>query len=460
MEENEGKNLAQDMKKEQEKTEKYYENVRLELSKIVLDNVTIGEKQSQTQKENGVVEETVTYEVLIDFKGEKVHIATIDADGHLTPNEAIMQDEKYSEEDRKKLGDMLNLLGLQQDEVDMNKLQEQLKTIDAKTKEELEQEKGEKSREEDETIKDETERDDEEEEPEKDKEAEDIEKEKIAKKYNVNSNQVVHINMKDEKITEDDTFQDLVKWADGKEDIFVIPDKDMHTYKVVGKQKGEEGQEEYTEIEEATKQIHGKNPDVTIKRIDGEKITEVQPLAMYDIDGESTMAVVEGQYGEREVLYCRKEEGEQKYWGAVVPEVSGKNVRQMDFDERSFMSSKNTSSMDLDKKAGELAKAQDLNDRGLPSKEKGVQVYEIDGNSMQNHEMRKEEVVADLMKRDGIVDKLTVPPGYYEHKADKVLLLLEENEQMEYDEAVEKVEAADKREEGGRTPGDDNRRRE
>ena len=157
MEENEGKDLAQNMKEEQKQAEKYYENVSLELSKIVLNNVTIGERHEQKQTESGDVEEVVTYEVYIDFKGESVLIATIDENGNLTPNECILQDEKYNDEDRKKLGDMLNLLGLEKDEVNMEKLQEQLKTIDAKTKEELEQEKGETTEKMGKTVKDDNE---------------------------------------------------------------------------------------------------------------------------------------------------------------------------------------------------------------------------------------------------------------------------------------------------------------
>ena len=157
MEENEGKDLAQNMKEEQKQAEKYYENVSLELSKIVLNNVTIGERHEQKQTESGDVEEVVTYEVYIDFKGESVLIATIDENGNLTPNESILQDEKYNDEDRKKLGDMLNLLGLEKDEVNMEKLQEQLKTIDAKTKEELEQEKGETTEKMGKTVKDDNE---------------------------------------------------------------------------------------------------------------------------------------------------------------------------------------------------------------------------------------------------------------------------------------------------------------
>ena len=133
MEEKEGKDLAQDMKQELIE-EKYYENVKLELEKIILDNITIAEKHTKvTEKEES--KEIVVFDVYIKFKDENIKIATIDEKGRLTPNEALLQDEKYDEEDKKKLGDMINRLGLQKDEVDMNKLQEQLKNIEAKTKE-------------------------------------------------------------------------------------------------------------------------------------------------------------------------------------------------------------------------------------------------------------------------------------------------------------------------------------
>ena len=46
MEEKEGKDLAQDMKQELIE-EKYYENVKLELEKIILDNITIAEKHTK-----------------------------------------------------------------------------------------------------------------------------------------------------------------------------------------------------------------------------------------------------------------------------------------------------------------------------------------------------------------------------------------------------------------------------
>lgn len=438
MEENEGKDLAQNMKEEQKQAEKYYENVSLELSKIVLNNVTIGERHEQKQTESGDVEEVVTYEVYIDFKGESVLIATIDEGGNLTPNESILQDEKYDDEDRKKLGDMLNLLGLEKDEVNMEKLQEQLKTIDAKTKKELEQEKGEKTEEIEETAKDDNEGE------EKQEEQEEKDKEKIAKKYKLNTNQIIHVDLENEKITEDETFSDLVKWADGQKEIYVIPGEDEYTWKTIGRKEGEE---EFTEIKAAHKQIHGKNPNITIQKIDNEKITEVRPLAMYEVDNDTAIAIVRNEHGEPEQLYCRRQEGEQKYWGTVIPEASKKNVRQLEFDVRSFMSTKNTSGLDLEKKEDELKKARDLSERGVPSKEEGVQIYEIDGNSRQNREVVKEEIVRDLMQRDGIVDKLTVPPGYYENKAEKVLGLLEQNQEINYEQAVEQIDKQGEREE-------------
>ena len=444
MEEKEGKDLAQDMRKEQEEIEKYYENVKLELSRIKLENVTIGEKHEQRQNDDGDIEEFISYGVYIDFKGESILIATIDENGKLVPNESILQDEKYNYEDRKKLGDMLNLLGLEQEEVDIDKLQEQLKDIEAKTKEELKQEK---NLEEEESIKDEG--------KEELKEKEESDKEKIAKKYNLNTNQIIHVDMNNEKITEDETFARLVKWADGKEEIYVIPGKDEYTWETIGRKKGEE---EFTKIEGANKQIYGKNPNITIQRIDDEKITKIKPLAMYEIDSDTAIAIVKNEYGEPEQLYCRKQEGEQKYWGTVIPEVSKKNVTQLDFDTRSFMSSKNTSKMDLIKKEKELKKAQNLEERGVPSKEEGKKVYKIKGNRRQNMKLEKEEVVKDLMKRDGIVDRLRVPPGYYENKAEKVLKRLKQNQDINYEQAVEQIEKEGERKSGGRTPGETRKR--
>lgn len=131
------KDLAQELKKD-----KYYEDVVLprktkEKNNSILSNTLIEEKKYED--ENGKT--NVEYGVYIKFNGEDVLIANINEKGKLEPNMELLNDDKYSDEDKKKLGDMLNLLGLEKDNVDIEKLQEQLKEIEPKTKEEIEQER-------------------------------------------------------------------------------------------------------------------------------------------------------------------------------------------------------------------------------------------------------------------------------------------------------------------------------
>ena len=177
MEENEGKDLAKDMKDEVVLQEKYYENVKLELEKIILSNVTLAEKHIQREEKG---KEIVTYDIYIKFKEEDVVIASIDENGKLIPNEALLKDEKYTSEEQRKLGDMINLLGLQKEEVDLQKLQGQLREIEAKTKEELKKDETEEEKDE-ETNKDDKEKEGDE---EVDKE-EESEKQEVAKQYKV-----------------------------------------------------------------------------------------------------------------------------------------------------------------------------------------------------------------------------------------------------------------------------------
>lgn len=278
----------------------------------------------------------------------------------------------------------------------------------------------------------------------------DEKKEEIAKKYNINASQVIHI-AKDEKITEDERFQGLVKWAEDRDDVYVVPGEDPYTYKFIG---STDGQEE--EIEAGNnKVIGGKNPDVTVKRIDGEKITEIKPLAMYEIDSETSIAIVKNEHGEPEALYCRQEAGKEKaYWGSVIPEASGKNVLQQEPEVREFMDHKYNSGLDLDKKSNALERQEELEKRGLPTDKEGVQVEEIEGSHEQNIALNIEKIAEDLMKKDGIVDRATMPPGYYENKAQKVLNLMQENENITYEQAVEQVENQGQREQGGRTQGE------
>lgn len=281
------------------------------------------------------------------------------------------------------------------------------------------------------------------------KEQKDEKKEEIAKKYNLNASQVIHI-AKDEKITENERFQGLVEWAKNRDDVYIIPGEDPYTYKFIGDRDGEQ-----EEIEAGNNKVAGgKNPDITVKRIDGEKITEIRPLAMYEVDSETSIAIVKNQNGEPEALYCRQQEGNEKeYWGSVIPEASGKNVLQQEPETRDFMDHKYNSGIDLANKADALTRQEELEKRGLPSDKEGVQVKEIEGSYKQNKTLNIEEIAEDLMKKDGIVDRATVPPGYYENKAQKVLTLMEGNENITYEQAVEQVENQSQREKGGRTLG-------
>lgn len=163
------KDLAQELKED-----KYYEDVVLprktkEKNDSILSNTLIEEKNHED--ENGKA--NVEYGVYIKFNGEDVLIANINEKGKLEPNMELLNDDKYSDEDKKKLGDMLNLLGLEKDNVDIEKLQEQLKEIEPKTKEEIEQER-EKQKEKDSVKDEEQEQTDEKKE---DEEKEDDEKE-------------------------------------------------------------------------------------------------------------------------------------------------------------------------------------------------------------------------------------------------------------------------------------------
>ena len=185
------KDLAQELKKD-----KYYEDVVLprktkEKNNSILSNTLIEERNYED--ENGKA--NVEYGVYIKFNGEDVLIANINEKGKLEPNMELLNDDKYSDEDKKKLGDMLNLLGLEKDNVDIEKLQEQLKEIEPKTKEEIEQER-EKQKEKD-SIKDEEQEQTDEEKEDDEKELGNAEQEKeqevLAKKKGIKVNNICKI---------------------------------------------------------------------------------------------------------------------------------------------------------------------------------------------------------------------------------------------------------------------------
>lgn len=426
----EGKDLATEEKKEfKEQILEQIENLKNGESKMI-----VGEMEATK----------IGDQAILKVRGKSIAIVREkQIEYNLANFEAL---KKELEEEGKTLDD----LGLPDLQEEIDKIQKQ---NSEKVEEQQTQEEQKEQEDEGENI--EEEKDDEKPELEDDKDK-DEQKEEIAKQYNVDAKDVIHIS-KDEKITENERFQGLVKWAGDRDDVYVIPGEDPYTYKFIGDKDGE-----LEEIEAGkNKAIGGKSPDVTVKRVDGEKITEVRPLAMYEVDSQTSIAIVKNEYGEPEALYCRQEGGNEKaYWGSVIPEASGKNVLQQSPETRDFMDHKYNSSLDLEEKTFALTRQDDLEKRGVPSKAEGVQVNEIDKSHEQNRELNVEEIAEDLMTRDGIVDRLTVPPGFYENKAEKVLKLMEENKSITYEQALEQIETKGQREAGGRTPGEPRDKRE
>lgn len=326
---------------------------------------------------------------------------------------------------------------------------------------EKEETKENQKQEKDNKVKDEGEEKEENEKDEEEKpELEEDDKEKIeeiAKEYNLKTNQIVHIS-KNKKITKNEKFRDVAEWSKKYDDIYMLQGENAFEWKTIGvkESKKEEIQNQ--------KKIGGKTPDIKIKRIDGEKIEEIKPLSVYELDNKTAVAIVKDKFGRPEALYCRQEGGDKKtFWGTIIPEVNGKNVRQKEPQIREFMDHRYNSGNDLSRKSEELEKQENLEQRGLPSEEEGVQVAEIEGNANQNRVMRKEEIKEDLYKRLGISEKMKgAMPGYLDYmenkidiQAEKILELMDNNETITYEEAIEKT--GDERESGGRTLGENRR---
>lgn len=420
MEENESrKDLAKEEKKEfEERILEAIENLKTGQTTISVEGL-----------------EVTNYGNQCTLKLRGITFGIIDKDGNFN----------YSKENFKQIKETLKDEGVTLEDLGLPDLEQ---AIDQEEKENKEQEgKGNEIKTEDEGEELDEEKDDDK--PELEDESGDLEKEELAKEYNVNSRQVVHF-AKDKRVTENERFQGLVQWADGYDDVYAVPGEDYYSYKFIGIKNGEK-----EEIEDRNEQVGGKNPDITVKRIDGEKITEVKPLSVYQVNSQEVIAMVKNEHGEPEALYCRQEGGDKKtFWGTIIPEANGKNVRQQSPEVRELIDRRNNSGTDLSKKADALSRQAALEERGLPSQKEGVQVKEIEGSFEQNRSLNIEEIAENLMKRDGIVDRATVPPGYYENKADKVLKIMESDQNITYENAVEQVENQGEREQGGRTPGE------
>ncbi len=432
------------------------EGKKLELQMFeekILEAIEIAEKQ---KLDSAVIKVgDLPFEIKIEKVGKniKIHafgeeILTLEEGNKFTYNKEGLKNiqeklEKDSEFDYRKLG-LPNIEYIEYLEKLGKKKEEEPKENPQKDEEDLSKDKEEK----------EEEKEEENEEKEK---TEDEEKEKIAKKHNVKSDQVIHVSM-DRRITANDNFQGLAKWAEKYNDVYVIPGKDEFSWDTIGINK--DGEEEIVN----NKETQGKNPDVTIKRVDGKEITEIRPIAMYQIDNKQSYAIIRDEAGKSELLWCRKEEGNEKaFWGIGVPEADTKNIHEKPVEGREIMDSRHNSSYDLAKKAGEVKYGWSLEKRGIPSKEgKGVQVEEVEGTAKQNRQLRKEDIIEDLLKRDGIVDRAKAMPGLYEYWAEEILSFMENYSNITYEQAVERVKKSGRREEkeeDQKMPSDNLRRR-
>lgn len=449
MTENEGME-GKDFAKEEQIKAKFEEILTQIINEMEHDEATVTLEGEAADININIKREKEVYKV--SLFGES--IATIDENKQFSYDINGLENIKQKLEDKKNPVAKYENLGLP----DIEYLKELEKD---KQKEDDEQEKENSDDEKDENEKDEEEKPDLEDDKEEDRE-------EIAEEYNINSKDVIHIKRDErEKVTEHDTFANEANFDKKYEDVYMIRGKDAYSWKAIGKDK--DGKKEEIENEQ-NKQTGGKNPDITIKKLSGEKIEEIKPLAVYKIDSQTAYAITRNEHGQSELIYCRQQAGDEKnYWGIKVPEAERKNTIQESADAREFLDRRNNSSQDLSDKAKAFERADDLDKRGVPSKEKGVQTYEIEGNERQNREVTKEEIKEDLYERLGIKEKMKgAMPGYLDYiekqidkKAERIMQILEESDKITYEEAVAKAEKEfGEREQGGRTPDQGPRKRD
>ena len=419
-----------------------------------------------------------TYDIYIPFKEGSILIATINEEGMLVPNESLLEDDRFNKDEKSMLNNMLERLRLQKDNVDMKMLEKQLDLAKKKMQERENDELDNKDYEQDEEVNDHEQED---EEPREDEEIEDelvesevddsIEKETIAKKYNVNSKKnVMHIDPRHKKITTNQSLDGLVEWAKGKNDIYVVADKDGRIQAVLEK-KGKE----YEEIENDMKQTQGNIPDIKVHLIgkDNEE-KDIKPLKIYSLNKNEAFATVRNEWEEFETIYCRKVPGKEEYIGAIVPEKSGKNVEQSAYKGREVMDEKYTSGMDLSRKARELEEAEERRESGAPTSKPGEVLTKTSEQSKMDEKLRIED---DLFQGLGVTEQAmyNTIPGLFEYrkheleklisqKAEEIQQRISEDPNLFYDdllkEAIEAIKKEkDEREEGGMTPADKDSRR-
>jgi len=417
------------------------EGKKLELAMFeqkVLEAIELAEKQKQ---DSGVISNgQMQFEIQIVKEGKKVKV-------HAFGEEILtLEDGKFN----------YNIEGLKSIQEKLAENPEfdykQFGLPDIEYLEELEKQKEEQQRDEEEKGENEKDEEDlskkkEQDDPEKE-ETIDEEKQEIARRYRVSPNQVVHISMNErsKRVTHKDTMAGLTKWSEKYDDIFILPGEDEYSWQTIGVDK--DGKEEAIN----NKQIEGKNPNVTIKILDenssNEEIKEVRPLAMYEIDNHTSYAIIRDGSGKTQALYCRQEEGRGKeYWGHVIPEAQGKNVKEASVESRDSISAEYHSNYDLSKRGDALEAAKSLEERGFPSKGgKGVQMEEIQNKPEQNRELTKEAIINDLAEKAVASSSMPMAKTAYmkihaeelNKKAERILTIGEEDDDITYDEAIDR----------------------
>lgn len=277
----------------------------------------------------------------------------------------------------------------------------------------------------------------------------DEQKNEIARRYRVSPNQVVHIslNERSKRVTDKYDMAGLTKWGEKYNDIFTLPGDDEYSWVTIGVDK--DGNEEEIEM----RQVEGKNPNVTIKIQDekspNEEYKEVRPLAIYELDSHNSYyAIIRDSAGKTQAIYCRQEEGRGKeFWGHVIPEAQGKNVKEASADSRKAISHEYYSGYDLAERGDAYERAKNLEERGFPSKGgKGVQLEEIQERPQQNRELTIEAIMNDLAERAIASTPMPINKTVYmnihqeelRNKAERILSIGEIDENITYVEAIDR----------------------
>ncbi len=407
---NEGKNLAQDMKKEeiaeqsntkenQEVTEKYYINIKeLELNRIKLQNVNLVEKTTEETNENGQTENVVTYDIYMKLKdGVYANVATINEEGRIIPNEDILDDDRFNDADKEKLGAVINQLKVEQQvKVKLDKLQEQLEGIEAKTKEEIEQEMEGKDR--DDSIKDRDETDKEREEEKDDKEEEndlreveeEAEQKVIAKRKHIDEKNVCKIR-RDSQFFKN--YPNIPKTA-----YFYLDENDRMQAEYIDKDGQIQELSGFNEIKDKTK--------VTSFGKDGQDVKENTPYRVMSAEGledknkntqDVRIAIYKDNYG-----YLRIEtihQGRNGQW-------EGKNIDTYGRDRNTTRMNRMIDEKDRTPTTGKIAKRQEelkrsgFSQDGLSldefSKQRKITEYVRDGYTLEEANSIYDYVVGDL----------------------------------------------------------------